>query len=95
MKFMIITASVVAAIAIAATGAVTVQAQAPQSGPPAAATQNPTNVNVVNVPTVTIGNTELQPIAVKGPVKEPVHASFNTTIPFSIGLATVRRPCHK
>jgi hypothetical protein len=43
------------------------------------------DVNVVNVPTVTVGNTELQPVPVKGPVKEPVHLEFQLQIvqPFS------------
>jgi hypothetical protein len=44
------------------------------------------DVNVVNVPTVTVGNTELQPVSVKGPVKEPVYLEFRLQIvqPFSV-----------
>ena len=47
-------------------------AQAP--GPP------PSSVNVVNVPTVTVGNTALQPIPVTPPLKEPLHANFSLAI---------------
>jgi len=89
MKSMKLRSSVVAAIAIAAMGVPALHAQGPQNGPPAASAQGPANVNVINVPTVTVGNTELQPIPVKGPVKEPVHASFNANIPVNIGLVTV------
>jgi hypothetical protein len=78
-----------AAIAIATAAVLTLHAQGPQSGPPSATAQSPTNVNVVNVPTVTVGNTELQAIPVKGPAKRPVYASFNATIPVSIGLGTI------
>jgi hypothetical protein len=44
------------------------------------------DVNVVNVPTVTVGNTELQPIPVKEPVRAPVHLEFRLQIvqPFSV-----------
>jgi hypothetical protein len=86
MKSLNLRSSVVAAIAIAATGIVALHAQGPQSGPLSAGTQTPSNVNVVNVPTVTVGNTELQPIPVKGPAKQPVYASFTATIPLSIGF---------
>jgi hypothetical protein len=49
------------------------------SGRPATA-QGTSNINVVNVPTVTIGNAALQPIPVKGPVVERVHANVGLPI---------------
>jgi hypothetical protein len=86
MKSQNLRSSVVAAIAIAATGVVALHAQGPQSAAPAAAAQAPTDVNVVNVPTVTIGNSDLQPIPVKQPTKEPVYLNFQLQIvaPYSI-----------
>jgi hypothetical protein len=45
-----------------------------------AATQTTSNVNIVNAPTVTVGNTALQPIPVKEPPKEPVHANIALSI---------------
>jgi hypothetical protein len=89
MKSLNLRSSVIAAIAIAATGIVALHAQGPQSGPQGLASQTPSNVNVVNVPTVTVGNTELQPIPVKGPAKQPVYASFTATIPVSLGITTL------
>jgi hypothetical protein len=81
-------ASFVAAIAVAATSAVALHAQGSQSAAltAAAAAQAPTDVNVVNVPTVTIGNSDLQPIPVKQPTKEPVYLNFQLQIvaPYSI-----------
>jgi hypothetical protein len=80
--------SLVAAVIIA-TGIVTTlpaRAQSPSGQTAAAAAQGASNVNVVNVPAVTVGNTELQPIPVKAPFKEPVHLSFELQIvqPYSI-----------
>jgi hypothetical protein len=47
-----------------------------------ASVQGPTNVNVVNVPTVTVANTDLQPIPIKESLKQPVHANFHLIIDF-------------
>lgn len=81
-------ASFIAAMAVATIGGVALHAQGSQSAAPAgsAATQGPTDVNVVNVPTVTIGNSDLQPIPVKQLTKEPVALTFQLQIvaPYSI-----------
>lgn len=91
MKYLSLrSASFIAATAIAAVMTVALHAQAPETGAQSAAasTQGPTNVNVVNVPTVTVGNTDLQPIPVKEPLKEPVYASFSFTIAPGLGAST-------
>ena len=76
-----ISRSLLAAMVIAAAGTITLGAQSPQTaGTAAAATQAPANVNVVNVPTVTIGNTALQPIPVKAAARDPVHLNFTVQI---------------
>ena len=80
-------ASFIAAVAIATVSTVALHAQAPPPGAQsAAAAPAPGDVNVVNVPTVTVGNTDLQPIPVKEPVKEPVYLNFQLQIvqPYSI-----------
>jgi hypothetical protein len=76
--------SLVAAMIIIVVSTTAAQGSSQGAGGQAAA-QGPSNVNVVNVPTVTVGNTELQPIPVKEPLKEPVHANFSNTI--ALGLA--------
>jgi hypothetical protein len=75
--------SIAAAILIAAAGGAAAQGQGASAQ---ASAQGPSNVNVVNVPTVTVGNTELQPIPVKEPLKQPVHLEFRLQIvqPFSV-----------
>jgi hypothetical protein len=59
--------------------------------------QGPNNVNVVNVPTVTVGNTSLQPVPVKEQVNEPVHLNFALAIAegFGSALATYDIPAGK
>ena len=79
-----------AAMVMVAVGGAAVGAQAPQSGAPGTAgAQTPANVNVVNVPTVTVGNTALQPIPVKAPAKEPVHLNVGGTFTPGIGQITL------
>jgi hypothetical protein len=75
--------SIAAALVIASAGGAAAQGQGASAQ---ASPQGPSNVNVVNVPTVTVGNTELQPIPVKERPREPVHLEFQLQIvqPFSV-----------
>jgi hypothetical protein len=79
-------ASFAVAIAFVAVTVASLDAQTSQSAAQGTApAQGPVDVNVVNVPTITIGSA-LQPIPVKGPVKEPVYLNFELHIvqPYSI-----------
>jgi hypothetical protein len=72
------------------TGAAHAQPQEQAQGQGSAAqasVQGPANVNVVNVPTVTVGNTDLQPIPIKESLKQPVHANFHLIIEFGKGAS--------
>jgi hypothetical protein len=82
-------ASFTVAIIIGVASTTAAQAQGSQGPSMQAGVQTPSNVNVVNVPTVTVGNTALQPIPVMGPIKEPVHANFSLTIAFGLGASNI------
>lgn len=84
--------SLVAVLAIAALSTAGVRAQGPQRAPeptPGATAQGPANVNVVNQPTVTVGNTALQPIPVKEPAREPLHLNYVVKITQPSALSDV------
>jgi hypothetical protein len=77
-------ASIAAVVVILAAGGAAAQGQraagqqaSAQDSSPQAAAQGPSDVNVVNLPTVTVGNTALQPIPVKEPLNQAVNLNFS------------------